>query len=83
MPDICVKIFTAFGFPQQIFLQAPSTKFHGNASRGKAADMGGQTDGYIEASRRFRDYAKAPIHAEILGSKYLQTDGSLDLIFPC
>jgi hypothetical protein len=28
----------------------------------------------------FRELAKAPKHAKILGSKYSQTNGSLDLI---
>ena len=31
----------------------------------------------------FRDYAKVPKHAEVPGSKYLPTDGGLDLTFPC
>jgi len=34
----------------------------------------------MELVGAFRDYAKAPIHAEILGSKYLQPDSSLDLL---
>lgn len=77
MSDISVKILTAFGFPRQSFIKVLRIKFHGNPSRGNVADMGGQLIG------AFRDLAKVPKHAEILGSKYLQTDGSLDLIFPC